>query len=383
YLSDYWRSWPALFTMAHHNDHFSYADSIMPQFLFAVGFAFRLSILKRIKTLGAWVAARQAVMRGLCLVLLSLVLFPPFPEFKSWSALQGVGWAKIVSDVVKGDLWETLAIIGVTSIWVLPVIAASARARLIFLVCCLATHVAIAQAFNFHSIAGKPNALDAIWPLAAGKTSFDGGPFGFLAWSMPMLVGSLAYDAVALGARQALGKIALWAASLMTAGYLMSCGTMLYVREADATPVVRAEISPSPVIPYAANFKDRTLESLLAEPPFTPPAATPARRQNYWTICKRQTSLSFMTFATGFALAAYAAFLCVADLGGVSIPLFATFGQNALAAYVAHEWAMKLFQPLAPKDSPHFWIAITFAAFFLAVWAFLRFLERNRILLKL
>jgi predicted acyltransferase len=383
FLGDYWRHWPALFTLRHHNDHFSYADSIMPQFLFAVGFAYRLTILKRIQSVGERIAARQAVIRGLSLVLLSLVLFPPFQEFKSWSALQEAGWAKLISNVIKGDLWETLAIIGVTSIWVLPVISRSAGTRLAFLFGCAAAHVAIAQAFNFHSIAGKPNALDALWPLAAGKTSFDGGPFGFLAWSIPMLVGSLAYDAVAAGTRRACWRMFGWAAALMAAGYALSCGTMLYVRNADGSPVAKPEIASSPVIPYAANLEGRALQSLLSEPPFTPPRPAPVRLQNYWTMCKRQTSLSFMTFASGFALAVYAAFGYLADVRGLSLPLFTTFGQNALVAYVIHELTMKLFRPLAPEDAPHAWIAIVFGAFFFVTWMFLRYLEKGRIFLKL
>ena len=35
---------PAL--LKHHNTYFSYADSIMPQFFFAVGFAYRLTFLR-------------------------------------------------------------------------------------------------------------------------------------------------------------------------------------------------------------------------------------------------------------------------------------------------------------------------------------------------
>ena len=33
----------------HHNTYCSYADTIMPQFFFAVGFAYRLTFLKRLE----------------------------------------------------------------------------------------------------------------------------------------------------------------------------------------------------------------------------------------------------------------------------------------------------------------------------------------------
>ena len=41
---------PAIFK--HHNSYCSYADTIMPQFFFAVGFAYRLTFLRRRQTLG-------------------------------------------------------------------------------------------------------------------------------------------------------------------------------------------------------------------------------------------------------------------------------------------------------------------------------------------
>src|SRR5438132_14006072 len=63
---------PAVFE--HHNTYFSYADTIMPGFHFAVGFALRLVLLKRIATLGARRAYASVVRRGLGLVLLSTVL---------------------------------------------------------------------------------------------------------------------------------------------------------------------------------------------------------------------------------------------------------------------------------------------------------------------
>ena len=34
--------------LKHHNTYCSYADTIMPQFFFAVGFAFRLTFLRRL-----------------------------------------------------------------------------------------------------------------------------------------------------------------------------------------------------------------------------------------------------------------------------------------------------------------------------------------------
>ncbi len=40
--------------LKHHNTYCSYADTIMPQFFFAVGFAFRLTFLRRSASRGLW-----------------------------------------------------------------------------------------------------------------------------------------------------------------------------------------------------------------------------------------------------------------------------------------------------------------------------------------
>ena len=46
--------------LKHHNTYCSYADTIMPQFFFAVGFAYRLTFLRRVRDVGA----RGRVGRG-------------------------------------------------------------------------------------------------------------------------------------------------------------------------------------------------------------------------------------------------------------------------------------------------------------------------------
>ncbi len=46
--------------LKHHNTYCSYADTIMPQFFFAVGFAYRLTFLRRV---GSRVAGRRSSRR--------------------------------------------------------------------------------------------------------------------------------------------------------------------------------------------------------------------------------------------------------------------------------------------------------------------------------
>src|SRR6266436_4353694 len=61
--------------LKHHNGHpyFSYADTIMPSFLFAAGFSYRLTALRRLAQLSAGAAYRRFVVRSLGLVLVSMI----------------------------------------------------------------------------------------------------------------------------------------------------------------------------------------------------------------------------------------------------------------------------------------------------------------------
>src|SRR3954453_19505276 len=61
--------------LKHNNNYFSYADSIMPSFLFAAGFSYRLSSLRRLGRGGAGAVWRHGLGRGLALVLVSLAMY--------------------------------------------------------------------------------------------------------------------------------------------------------------------------------------------------------------------------------------------------------------------------------------------------------------------
>src|SRR5262245_65249879 len=58
--------------LKHHNTFCSYADTIMPQFFFAVGFAFRLTFGRRAQTEGLAAAYAHMVRRLLGLALVAL-----------------------------------------------------------------------------------------------------------------------------------------------------------------------------------------------------------------------------------------------------------------------------------------------------------------------
>src|SRR5271165_4383082 len=115
---------PAVFK--HHHTYCSYADTIMPQFFLAVGFAYRLTLLRRLKSTGAATAYGHVVRRNLGLILLGFVVYHIGGSVHSWSELQQLTAGEFAFRVVKRELFQTLVHIGVTSLWVMPVIAAGA-----------------------------------------------------------------------------------------------------------------------------------------------------------------------------------------------------------------------------------------------------------------
>jgi hypothetical protein len=264
---------------------------------------------------------------------------------------------------LKCEFWETLAIIGATSLFVLPVITRGVGTRVGFLLLCAVVHVYVSRAFYFDFMWARPNVLDAWWGAADVK-GLDGGPLGVLAWAIPQVVGSLAYDAVSYRRARTVLLLAVSAAILMIAGYALSCLTRPYD-------------NPDP-IPAGQEWS-----AWLAEPPFAPPPAPERRALNYWMMSKRTASLSFMLFATGFALAVYCIFILMSDVAGIQIGLFRTLGQNALAAYIIHEILDNAVKVYAPKDSPVWWVMLTFTVFATLTYLAVRYLERNGIFLRM
>ncbi len=398
--------------LEHHNTYFSYADTIMPGFHFAVGFALRLVLLKRIAVVGPRRAYLSIVRRGLGLVLLSTVLefATSHGQFKDWSALTQTGVWGALAGPLKCQFWETLAIIGVTSIWVLPVIARSAGARIAFLAACTGLHVLLCHLFYFDFMYAKPNWLDSIWGAEKVK-GLDGGPLGFLAWTMPQLVGSFAYDCMVASATsvgcvkssqthhedekavrlrrldapyiQCVFRLLMWSLVLMLAGYGLSCLSMNYPRtEPPTTEENQIVVADSPVLP-PARTEAGSPGLAWAGPPFVQPPASEQRQLNYWLMDKRIVTLPFNLFSSGFALAIYAFFVLLSDLCRIQIGFFRTLGQNALAAYVLHEIVNGALRAFAPKDSPLWWVAVTFTVYVGVTYMFVRHLETHGIFIRM
>lgn len=357
--------------LKHHHTYFSYADSIMPQFLFAVGFAFRLTFLRRYESDGPRAAYGRAARRIVGLMLVALVVHAGVSAARSWSELARLGAWGAVYDSFKRNWFQTLMHIAVTSLWVLPVVRANAAVRVLFMVGSAAAHVLLSAWFNFEWVYVPP-------------TCIDGGPLGFLTWTVPLVVGTLACDAVDVAARQAaVGKMLCWGAALMLAGYALSCGTRAYDRLPSTGAAPLRERAEHPVFPTPEQLRLRPAGGWLAEPPLVRPPGPSRRALNYWMMSQRAGTLSYLVFSAGFSLALYALFYVACDRWGWQWGVFRTFGTNALAGYVLHDLVGAAVRPFLPPDSPGWYLALGTTVFFLVTYGFLRYLEANRIFLRL
>ncbi|HEX5447072.1 MAG TPA: hypothetical protein VFW87_24870 [Pirellulales bacterium] len=363
--------------LKHHNTFCSYADTIMPQFFFAVGFAFRLTFGRRAQTEGLARAYGHVVRRLLGLALVALVVYGAPKVAGSWQDFLEYGPWRAIWLSLRGSWFQTLMHIAVTSLWITPVIRASARVRVAFMIASALLQVALSHWFYFHWVNGG---LD-------GRTGVDGGILGFLSWTVPTILGTLACDAVtAADGRPRVAKMIAWGTILMVGGWLLSCGTTLYDVQPNHPASLRGMsprvgLAPDPVVPLPERWEIAELS--WAEPPFMPPPGAAKRQQNYWMMSQRAGTMSYHVFAGGLSLALYALFYIACDVWGWQLAVFRTLGTNALVGYILHGMVDDAVSPFIPKDSPGWYVTLGFLLYFGITWLIIRHLEKNNIYLKL
>jgi predicted acyltransferase len=386
--------------LGHNNTFLSYADVVLPAFLFASGFSMRLSLLKRIKAVGTAAAYGRVIRRCILLILILQVLMFDrwWPHFQE--VAQSSGILSAVNVVAKGRMWDSLSIIGFTSLWVLPVLAAATRARVIFVVTGLVVHAALCQVFYSNYLYGLPNWVDS-WFGTTGELGYEGGLLGILTWAVPMIAGTLVYDLVMAGDRIKTIRVLLaGSVVLISVGYLLSCVATLYPRVDPATTaeyeiIERHQVADSPVLPPLQEQAQHGLQLQFATPPLVRPPADRQRQLNYWIMTKRVVTPTFVITATGFCLLGYLIFVLVSDVGGRQLGVLRTFGQNPLAAYILELFilnsalrtafgAIRRCAPtLLPEEESWQFGLLYCLVWFAVTYLVVRWLERRRWYLRL
>jgi predicted acyltransferase len=324
----------------------TYADAVMPQFFLAAGFSCRLTLLRRLTTEGPRAAYLRTARRCLGLLLIGLLVYHLDGGVRTWEDLRSLGLTGFLRTAFQRNFFQTLVHLGLRTLWVLPVVASGPRVRIGFAVFSGVLHVLVSSLGYYDWVMKRPG--------------IDGGPLGFMTWTVPFLAGTLAYDLMLTrSVRTQAVRLVTVGMVLMALGYGLSCLNRV-------TP---------PNSPSDAS----TITTWLVEPPLMPPSA-PA---NLWTMSQRAGSLSYHTFAAGFALVVYALFVVACDHGGYRLGLLQTLGQNALAAYLIHDLVDGALKPYMPKDAPGWFVLIGFAGFTWVCLGIIRLLERNRIYLRL
>jgi hypothetical protein len=304
-----------------------------------------LTFLKRAASHGPRAAYFHAFKRSLGLILLGFVIHHLDGRYDTWAQLEELGVWGFLCNSFQRNFFQTLTHIGVTALWIMPVIGASPAWRIAY---------AIASATLFH-VASEYGYYE--WVMK--RPGIDGGPLGFLTWTIPMIVGTLAYDAMAGAQRLPIGRLLAGGAVLMLLGYALACLNL---------------VTPPNDVSSAADG-----QRFLVEPPFVPPT----QPVNLWTMSQRAGSVSYLTFGTGFALAVYALFVLACDAGRLQLGIFRTLGTNALAAYVIHDLVAGAVKPLTPRDSPLWYVGAAFLLYLGICYLFIRYLENNRLYLRL
>ncbi len=331
----------------HNNDYCSYADTIMPQFFFAVGFAYRLTFARGIAKSGKGPVFRHAIVRNLTLIGIGQIIYGFNPLLLFPDGLSSFTFIGLVEFLYRTSTFQALTHIGVTCFWILPVIGAAPWVRILFLVFSAALHLGFSHAFYY----------DWLWSHGA----IDGGPLGFLSWTIPTLVGSLAYDAIqSRGAKGALRALFGYAILLMLLGYGLSCGNAVGHALAGDTTVAG-------------------IGRWLAEPPFVPPT----HPTDIWTMSQKAGSVSYLTFAAGFSLLVYALLVLACDIAPLRLGFLRTLGQNALIGYLLSYLVEATIEFWAPSKAPLGPVLLYFLLFFCITYGLMRILEWRRIYLRL
>ena len=256
--------------LSHFQDHFTYADTIAPIFMFVVGMSMRLSWLRRSELSGAAATRWAMVKRFTTLVLIAFTIY--------------MGW-----------LWDALMDIGLAGLLAVVVIDQSPRVR-VAAACLMALAYQALVSFTIYGpwIMRQVQLTEENTPYlftwipyqpTLFSVALNGGPFGPLSWCFILLLGTVAYDILKThDRRKIIVSYLLLGAGLCAAGWVVS--------------MPWGELKP------------------------------------LWPISAYHMTLPFPLWSTGICFFTLLAFYLLCDLGGLSIPTFNSVSMNALFIYI-------------------------------------------------
>ncbi len=284
--------------LSHHREGFSYADTIAPSFLFIVGIGFNLSFNRKVLNRGLGAARREALKRYLLITLIGIVVYGPH----NWH-----GW------------WNALVDIGLAGLLAIPFMHRSGRVRV--LAAC--GYLVLFQVMFSWTRYGP----------YLSEHSFDGGPLGPLSWVFCLLLGSLVWDWLAKGKKEAVfWNSILWGTGLTAAGMILEM----------EWPGIKAQ----------------------------------------WPFSHRCMTMPFTLLSTGLAFFVFLLFQCL-DRFSIRLTVLNMFGMNPLALYVFHLLLVEIFHFFLPREMPLVWILASLSLFFLICYALAWRLWRDRIVIKI
>lgn len=383
--------------LRHTNDYCSYADTVMPHFLFAVGFAIAI-VWSRTATSG-YGAKRRTLLRlarrSVALAGVAFLLYFPWgTDHLTSRLLESNFWFS----VFKRDWFQTLTHIAATTLWILPMLRWGLKGRALWLVASLAIHACLSELFYFHWVHASPGGI-------------DGGPLGFLTWVLPASIGLWAGEAIQqfharsnatslqLHSREILRRRFLLAAGvLMLLGYSLSCFTRHFDRN-DGGIEASQKLAVSPVLGIdfptdhgndntnIPNKGSSLLEGwlyVLAEPPFVPPPSYPKRAWNYWMMSQKAGSLSYQTFAGGLSLLVFVFFDWASERMKSRWKPLSTLGRNAIACYIVHGFLIDAISSgRLQKSSPAAQVLLGLTVVLFLTYGLAKFMEWRGIFLRL
>ncbi|HEY2785358.1 MAG TPA: heparan-alpha-glucosaminide N-acetyltransferase domain-containing protein [Fimbriiglobus sp.] len=328
----------------HHHVYCSFADTVMPGFLFCVGTAMRLTFMRRSATDGKRAAYVKAIKRNLGLIFVGCVVYHFTGGFRTWAVVGKEDLGPFLRNTIKRGPFEALTHIGVTSLFVLPVIGRGALVRVAYAVAAGAAHVWASRAGYYE------------WNLTE-PVGIDGGPLGFLTWSIPLIAGTLVTDLLDSPEHPwEIYLLLVLGVGVMLSAFVAS--NLHLLRLCERTDVTFPFVHPED-LDFANTHKD------------------------YWTMSQRAGSVTYTTFGAGFSFTLFALFRLVVDGFGIRWSYLDLLGRHALVAYVAHDVIMDTVKPFVPKDALAWFVLLGFAVVMAALTLILRYFDRNKFMVRL